>query len=116
MIVRSWLIAMYGSMKLVTRKTDPDGARAARSGCRRVRCSASPVATPTRWARSPRSLTRAVGALLAYLVIAGIVLRTSLELGLVVLLTAPLLVILAMPLLRPLERRQELERTRGCRT
>ena len=32
--------------------------------------------------------------------IAGIVLRTSLELGLVVLLTAPLLVILAMPLLQ----------------
>jgi ABC-type multidrug transport system fused ATPase/permease subunit len=111
MVVRSWLIAMYGSMKLVTRKTTQMG-------------HVLPQRVPTGEVLSVAGgdsdqmgaltevLTRAVGALLAYLVIAGIVLRTSLELGLVVLLTAPLLVILAMPLLRPLERRQELERTR----
>ncbi len=110
-IVRSWLIAMYGSMKLVTRKTTQMG-------------HVLPQRVPTGEVLSVAGgdsdqmgaltevLTRAVGALLAYLVIAGIVLRTSLELGLVVLLTAPLLVILAMPLLKPLERRQERERTR----
>ncbi len=111
LVVRSWLIAMYGSMKLVTRKTTQMG-------------HVLPQRVPTGEVLSVAGgdsdqmgaltevLTRAVGALLAYLVIATIVLRTSLELGLVVLLTAPLLVILALPLLRPLERRQELERTR----
>lgn len=109
--VRAWLIAMYGSMKLVTRKTTQMG-------------HVLPQRVPTGEVLSVAGgdsdqmgaltevLTRAVGALLAYLVIAGIVLRTSFELGLVVLLTAPLLVLLAMPLLKPLERRQERERTR----
>lgn len=111
MVVRGWLFAMYGSMKLVTRKTTQMG-------------HVLPQRVPTGEVLSVAGgdsdqmgaltevLTRAVGALLAYLVIAGIVLSTSLQLGLVVLLTAPLLVILAMPLLRPLERRQERERTR----
>ncbi len=111
LVVRSWLIAMYGSMQLVTRKTTQMG-------------HVLPQRVPTGEVLSVAGgdsdqmgaltevLTRAVGALLAYLVIAAIVLRTSLELGLVVLLTAPLLVILALPLLRPLERRQERERTR----
>ena len=109
--VRAWLIAMYGSMKLVTRKTTQMG-------------HVLPQRVPTGEVLSVAGgdsdqmgaltevLTRAVGALLAYLVIAGIVLHTSLQLGLVVLLTAPLLVLLAMPLLKPLERRQERERTR----
>lgn len=110
-VVRAWLIAMYGSMKLVTRKTTQMG-------------HVLPQRVPTGEVLSVAGgdsdqmgaltevLTRAVGALLAYLVIAGIVLSTSWQLGLVVLLTAPLLVILAMPLLKPLERRQERERTR----
>ncbi|HEU5487182.1 MAG TPA: ABC transporter ATP-binding protein [Microlunatus sp.] len=111
MVVRGWLVAMYGSMKLVTRKTTQMG-------------HVLPQRVPTGEVLSVAGgdsdqmgaltevLTRAVGALLAYLVIAGIVLSTSFQLGLVVLLTAPLLVILAMPLLKPLERRQERERTR----
>ena len=41
-----------------------------------------------------------------------LVLSTSVPLGLVVLVTAPLLVLAALPLLRPLDRRQEVERTR----
>ncbi len=56
--------------------------------------------------------SRAVGAFAAYLVIAGIMLSTSLELGIVVLVAAPLLVLLALPLLRPMQRRQEVERDR----
>ena len=102
---------MYGSMKLVTRKATQMG-------------HVLPQRMPTgevlsvaggdsdEFGALTEVVTRAVGAFIAYLVIAGIVLCTSLELGLVVLLTAPLLVILAMPLLRPLERRQEVERTR----
>ena len=57
-------------------------------------------------------VSRFVGALIAYLVIAGLVLSTSVKLGIVVLLTAPLIVLFAMPLLRPLQRREEIDRTR----
>ena len=57
-------------------------------------------------------MSRFVGALIAYLVIAGLVLSTSVKLGLVVLVTAPLIVLFAMPLLRPLQRREEIERNR----
>ena len=41
-----------------------------------------------------------------------LVLSTSVKLGIVVLVTAPLIVLFAMPLLRPLQRREEIERTR----
>ncbi len=110
-IVRTWLVAMYGSMKLVTRKTTQMG-------------HVLPQRVPTGEILSVSDgdsdqlggltevLTRALGALIAYLLIAGIVLSMSVQLGLVVLVTAPLLVILAVPLLRPLERRQDVERTR----
>jgi ABC-type multidrug transport system fused ATPase/permease subunit len=57
-------------------------------------------------------VSRFVGALIAYLVIAGLVLSTSVKLGIVVLLTAPLIVLFAMPLLRPLQRREEIDRSR----
>ena len=57
-------------------------------------------------------MSRFAGALIAYLVIAGLVLSTSVKLGIVVLVTAPLVVLFAMPLLRPLQRREEIERTR----
>jgi ABC-type multidrug transport system fused ATPase/permease subunit len=40
------------------------------------------------------------------------VLSTSIKMGIVVLLTAPLIVLFAMPLLRPLQRREEIERNR----
>jgi ABC-type bacteriocin/lantibiotic exporter with double-glycine peptidase domain len=112
LVVRSWLVAMYGAMKLVTRKTTQMG-------------HVLPQRTPTGEVLSVSSgdtnqfgsiteiLTRALGALIAYLVIAGLVLSTSVRLGLVVLVTAPLLVLLALPLLRPLERRQEIERNRS---
>jgi len=48
-IVRTWLVAMYGSMKLVTRKTTQMGT-CCRNGCRPGRSSASPTATPISWA------------------------------------------------------------------
>jgi ABC-type bacteriocin/lantibiotic exporter with double-glycine peptidase domain len=112
LIVQGWLVAMYGLMMMVTRKTAQLG-------------HILPQRTPTGEILSVSSsdseqfggltevLTRAVGALMAYLVIAGIVLSTSLELGLVVLIAAPLLLVVTLPLLRPLHRRQEAERTRS---
>ena len=111
LIVRSWLFAMYGSMKLVTRKTTQMG-------------HVLPQRVPTgevlsisdsdsdQFGGVTEVTTRAAGALIAYLLIAFLVLSMSVPLGLVVLVTAPLLVLAAVPLLRPLERRQDVERTR----
>ena len=110
-VVRTWLVAMYGSMKLVTRKATQMG-------------HVLPQRTPTGEVLSVSAsdsdefgaltevVSRFVGALIAYLVIAGLVLSTSLKLGIVVLITAPLIVLFAMPLLRPLQRREEFERNR----
>jgi ABC-type bacteriocin/lantibiotic exporter with double-glycine peptidase domain len=112
LIVRTWLVAMFGVMMLVTRKTTQMG-------------HVLPQRVPTGEVLSVSSGdsehlgaiteigTRAVGALVAYLMVAGLVLSTSPTLGLVVLATAPLLVLLGMPLLRPLHRRQHAERTRS---
>jgi ABC-type multidrug transport system fused ATPase/permease subunit len=110
-VVRTWLVAMYGSMKLVTRKATQMG-------------HVLPQRTPTGEVLSVSAsdsdefgalteiVSRFVGALVAYLVIAGLVLSTSVKLGVVVLLTAPLVVLFAMPLLRPLQRREEIDRSR----
>jgi len=110
-VVRTWLVAMYGTMKLVTRKVTQMG-------------HVLPQRTPTGEVLSVSAgdsdefgaltevVSRFVGALIAYLVIAGLVLSTSVKLGIVVLVTAPLIVLFAMPLLRPLQRREEIERTR----
>jgi len=110
-VVRTWLVAMYGTMKLVTRKVTQMG-------------HVLPQRTPTGEVLSVSAgdsdefgslteiVSRFAGALIAYLVIAGLVLSTSVTLGIVVLVTAPLIVLFAMPLLRPLQRREEIERTR----
>ncbi|WP_375424272.1 ABC transporter transmembrane domain-containing protein [uncultured Friedmanniella sp.] len=112
LIVRTWLVGMYAAIKLLTRKVTSMG-------------HVLPQRTPTGEVLSVATgdsdqfgglgevLSNLAGAFVAYLVIAGLVLSTSFELGLVVLVAAPLLVVLAMPLLRPLQRRQETERTRS---
>src|SRR6188472_3807732 len=111
MVVRTWLVAMYGTMKLVTRKVTQMG-------------HVLPQRTPTGEVLSVSAgdsdefgslteiVSRFAGALIAFLVIAGLVLSTSIKMGIVVLLAAPLIVLFAMPLLRPLQRREEIERNR----
>ncbi len=111
MIVSQWLIAMYGSMKLVTRKTTQMGHVQLR------RVPAGEVLSVSSgdsdmFGALCEVLTRAAGALIAYLVVAGLVLSTSVQLGIVVLIAAPVLVAAALPLLKPLERRQAVERSR----
>jgi ABC-type bacteriocin/lantibiotic exporter with double-glycine peptidase domain len=111
MIVSQWLTAMYGSMKLVTRKTTQMGHVQLR------RVPAGEVLSVSSgdsdmFGALCEVLTRAAGALIAYLVVAGLVLSTSVQLGIVVLIAAPVLVAAALPLLKPLERRQAVERSR----
>ena len=113
LVVRSWLIGIYGTVLLVTRKAVQMG-------------HVLPRRTPTGEVLSVASsdsdefgalteiLARASAQLVAYLVVAAIVLSTSLQMGLLVLLAAPALVGVAMPMLRPLHRRQQLERSRNA--
>jgi ABC-type multidrug transport system fused ATPase/permease subunit len=112
LVVRSWLIALYGTMKMVTRKVVQMG-------------HVLPRRTPTGEVLSVASsdsdefgalteiIARSGSQLVAYLVVAFIVLSTSRELGILMLLAAPVLVGAAMPMLRPLHRRQQLERSRN---
>jgi ABC-type multidrug transport system fused ATPase/permease subunit len=111
-IVRTWLIALYGTIKMVTRK-------AAQMG------HVLPRRTPTgevlsvagsdsdEFGALTEILARTWTQLVAYLVVAFIVLSTSLELGVLLLVAAPVLVGAAYPLLKPLHRRQEIERSRN---
>ena len=111
-IVREWLIALYGTTKLVTRKAlqlghvltrrTPTGEVLSVSGSDGDQFGALMEVT-----------TRAISQLAAYLVVAGIVLTTSVRMGLLVLVSAPLLVLLGAPLLRPMQRWQGVERARN---
>jgi ABC-type multidrug transport system fused ATPase/permease subunit len=112
LVVRSWLIALYGTVSMVTRKAVQLG-------------HVLPRRTPTGEVLSVASsdsdefgglteiVARALSQLVAYLTVATIVLLTSPTLGLMVLAAAPVLVGVALPLLRPLHRRQQAERTRN---
>jgi ABC-type multidrug transport system fused ATPase/permease subunit len=111
-IVKEWLIALYGTTKLVTRKAlqlghvltrrTPTGEVLSVSGSDGDQFGALMEIT-----------TRAFSQLAAYLVVAVIVLQTSPKMGLLVLVAAPLLVVLGAPLLRPMQRWQGVERSRN---
>jgi ABC-type multidrug transport system fused ATPase/permease subunit len=112
LIVRSWLVALYGTTQMVARKSVQMGHVMARR-------------TPTGEALSVASgdadefgalteiTARASSQLVAFLVVAAIVTDMSVPLGLMVLAAAPVLVGVALPLLRPMHRRQEVERSRS---
>src|SRR3954451_963697 len=112
LVVRTWLVGLYGTMKMVTRKVVQMG-------------HVLPRRTPTGEVLSVSSsdsdefgalteiISRSGSQLVAYLVVAAIVLSTSPMLGILMLAAAPVLVGAALPLLRPLHRRQQLERTRN---
>ena len=112
LVVRSWLIALYGTIQMVARKSVQ-------------MAHVLPRRTPTGEALSVASsdsdefgamteiTARAGSQLVAYLVVAAIVLNTSLTMGVLVLVAAPVIVGAALPLLRPLHRRQEVERSRS---
>ncbi|HEY9293745.1 MAG TPA: ABC transporter ATP-binding protein [Microlunatus sp.] len=114
LVVRGWLIALYRTTKMVARKAGQLG-------------HVLPQRTPTGEVLSVSSadsdqfgaltevFARAVGSLVAFVIVASIVLSTSPQLGVMVLIAAPVLVLIAMPLLWPLQRRQTIERNRNSR-
>jgi len=112
LVVRSWLIGMYGPMKLVTRKSTQLGSVLSRRSPTGEVLSVSASDTDE-FGGLTQIVSEAVGAFIATLVIAGLVLSTSVPLGLLVLVAAPLIVVLVVPLFRPLQRREETERNRS---
>ncbi|MDQ2846802.1 MAG: ABC transporter ATP-binding protein/permease [Actinomycetota bacterium] len=109
-VVRGWLIALYGTMKLVNRKTVQLG---------HVQARRLPIGEVLSVSSSDSDIFgsllevtgRAAASLIAFLTVSAIVLGTSFHLGLLVLIGPPLLVALAFPLLKPLARRQMVERS-----
>ncbi len=112
LVVRSWLIALYGTMKMVTRKVVQMGhVLPRRTPTGEVLSVAS--ADSDEFGALTEIIARSGSQLVAYLIVAFIVLSTSPTLGILMLVAAPVLVAAALPLLRPLERRQRLERVRN---
>ena len=112
LVVRSWLISLYGTTLLVTRKALQLGhVLPRRSPTGEVLSVAASDADE--FGGLTEVTARALSQLVAYLGVAAIVLSTSLPMGLLVLAAAPLLVGIALPMLRPLHQRQETERQRS---
>jgi ABC-type multidrug transport system fused ATPase/permease subunit len=112
LIVRSWLVALYGTMKMVTRKVVQMGhVLPRRTPTGEVLAVAS--SDSDEFGALTEIVSRAASQVVAYLVVAFIVLSISPELGILILLAAPVLVGAALPLLKPLHRRQQIERTRN---
>ncbi|MFC7727496.1 ABC transporter ATP-binding protein [Nocardioides sp. GCM10028917] len=111
LVVRSWLVALYGALEMVTRKVAQMGhVLPRRSPTGEVLSVAS--SDSDEFGALSEILARALGQLASYLTVAFIVLTMSWQLGLLTLVAAPVLVGAALPLLRPLHRRQQLERSR----
>lgn len=110
-VVRQWLVALYGVIGRVTRKSLSMGHVLSRR-------------TPTGEVLSVSGndgdqfgamfeiTGRAIAQLLTYVAVAIIVLATSLKLGLLVLIAGPLLVIFGAPLLGPVQHWRGIERSR----
>ena len=107
--VTNWLIAAYRTVQLVARQATHLGATLPK----RV-ATGEVVAIGTNdlshLGNAMDVLARAAGAVISFLVVAVILLRTSSTLGLVVLIGVPLLLLAIGPLLKPLQRRNLTQR------
>lgn len=110
LVVRAWLIAMYGTMKLVTRKAVQLGHVLSRRLPTGEVLSISSSDSNT-FGQTLEVLSRAAGAFAAFVVVCGLMFSTSPPLGWVVVIAAPLLVAASSPVLRPLNTAQTAERT-----
>ena len=110
-VVRSWLVASYGQTGLVTNKTARLGHVLTRRAPTGEVLSVS-GGDGEQFGHFVEIVSRLVGNVVAYLLVAVIVLQISVPLGLVVLLVAPLLVVVSSVLLRPLSAAQTRERSR----
>lgn len=112
LIVRSWVVALHGTTRLVTNKALQLGhvlPRRTRTG-EVLSVSGS---DGDEYGAFLEVMVRAAAQLLAFAIVAAIVLRASLLLGLVLLIATPLLLALAAPFMRPMHRWQSVERSRN---
>ena len=110
--VRGWLISLYGTQKLVTRKSVQLGHVLNRRLPTGEVLSISSSDSNT-FGATFEVVARALGAVGAFIVVAVLMMSTSGVLGVVVLVTAPLMVVAATPVLRPLNAAQTAERTQN---
>ncbi len=112
LVVRSWLIALYGTQKLVIRKATQLGhvlsRRLPTGEVLSVSSSDSDI-----FGQTVEVFSRLVGSLAAFALVCTLMFTTSPPLGWVVLIAAPLLVAAASPVLRPLNTAQTAERTQN---
>jgi ABC-type multidrug transport system fused ATPase/permease subunit len=112
LVVRGWLIALYGTTEMVTRKVAQMGhVLPRRSPTGEVLSVAS--SDSDEFGAMTEIMARAGSQLVSFFAVAAIVLATSPRLGVMVLLAAPVLAGVAAPFLKPLHRRQALERSRN---
>ncbi len=112
LVVRSWLISLYGTTSMVTRKAAQMGhVLPRRSPTGEILSVAS--SDSDEFGAMTEIIARAGSQFISFLAVAAIVLATSPQLGVVVLVAAPILFAVALPFLRPLHRRQEVERSRN---
>ncbi len=107
--VTNWLTAAYRTVQLVARQATHLGATLPK----RV-ATGEVVAIGTNdlshLGNAMDVMARAAGAVVSFLVVAVVLLHTSVTLGLVVLVGVPLLLLLVAPLLKPLQRRNFAQR------
>jgi ABC-type bacteriocin/lantibiotic exporter with double-glycine peptidase domain len=112
LVVRSWLISLYGTTMMVTRKAAQMGhVLPRRSPTGEILSVAS--SDSDEFGAMTEIIARAGSQLVSFFAVAAIVLVTSPSMGVVVLIAAPILVCVALPFLPPLHRRQEIERSRN---
>jgi ABC-type multidrug transport system fused ATPase/permease subunit len=112
LVVRSWLISLYGTTMAVTRKAAQMGqVLPRRSPTGEILSVAS--SDSDEFGAMTEIIARAGSQLVSFLAVTAIVMAISPRLGMVVLVAAPILVGVALPFLRPLHRSQELERSRN---
>ena len=112
LIVRSWLISLYGTTQMVTRKIAQMGHVLPRRSPTGEVLSVS-ASDSDEFGALTEILARSAAQFVSYLTVAAIVLSMSWQLGVLVLVAAPVLLGAALPLLRPLHRRQQIERSRN---
>ena len=107
--VANWLAASFRAMQLLGRHSSLVGV-----AIRRRLPTGEIVAAATndalRLGGAFDVTARLAGAIVSYAVVAVLLLRTSVLLGLIVLIGVPAMVLLLGPLLRPLQRRQHVQR------
>ncbi|WP_053207805.1 ABC transporter ATP-binding protein [Jiangella muralis] len=107
--VANWLYAAFRVIQLVSRHTARTGPAVPKS-----MSTGEVVATVSsdsmHIGHMMEVVPRFVGAIVSYLVVAVIVLNTSVPIGLMVLIGVPLLVVAMGPLIRPLQERQRRQR------